>query len=819
MSTDRVIVAMAGMVHDIGKFRQRARWSDRMTHEDHGRQWVEDRLLPRVRFLNTGQKSQIAQAVGSHHMPGPYARDIRVVQIADRLASGERVERAAEDDTGDPSTELLRPVFSSVVLDGRALSSKDRASWVYNGAPLRLDTSIFPARGSGRCDYGSLWDGFDRAWGSIPDDAPSLMDPDAFSLTWMSLARIYAWCVPAAAYRHEPDISLADHLQITGALAACLWELSDDLLDRCERDPFQHDPVAVLVGGDVSGIQRFLYTITSAGAAKSLRGRSAYISFLCDAAAEYVRRELGLLPCNLLYSSGGHFYLLAPLGVESRLPEIRRHLAEVLLDFFGGDIAVVLDEIPIRGSDLRVAPEGIASPLGMRWHELADRLRIAKQTPLRDVALREPARVFGPFGIGGRETFCAVCHAEPNQPETLGARGLTRPIQAQEGEDAKCSLCLSFEELSRQIARANYLVMRHVSPRTGGPLRWHSVLAALGIELWLVDEEQVPRLTREGDWVFRLNVPLVHPVRSADKAIPVVGFRFMPAFTPRDPDGSVRELADLALASHGATYFGSLRMDVDSLGRLFSEGLAGRLSLSRLATLSRALSTFFEGYLNAICRQLDPEARRLYLLYAGGDDLLAVGSWDAVLKLAQEIRDQFRAYTCESPAITVSGGTALHQEKFPLYQAAEVSGGFLEAAKAWRREGREKNAFGMWGATVEWDDLAWARSWHDRIAQWLEGGDRVSRALLFKLGRIASLYDACKRRLRRRAAMTDHDLRRRIRAERWLWTLVYYLAKEREELQADLSQLRTELVEHNRIEQLGLLTRWVELSTRETQGR
>jgi CRISPR-associated protein Csm1 len=86
-------------------------------------------------------------------------------------------------------------------------------------------------------------------------------------------------------------------------------------------------------------------------------------------------------------------------------------------------------------------------------------------------------------------------------------------------------------------------------------------------------------------------------------------------------------------------------MDVDSLGRLFSEGLDGMASLSRLATFSRSLTVFFEGYLNELCRQVDLERgnqSRLYLLYSGGDDLFAVGSWDAVIELAERVRAEFR---------------------------------------------------------------------------------------------------------------------------------------------------------------------------------
>jgi CRISPR-associated protein Csm1 len=50
--------------------------------------------------------------------------------------------------------------------------------------------------------------------------------------------------------------------------------------------------VALLVGGDITGIQRFIYTISSKGAAKSLRGCSAYLNLLCDAIAEWLRRKL-----------------------------------------------------------------------------------------------------------------------------------------------------------------------------------------------------------------------------------------------------------------------------------------------------------------------------------------------------------------------------------------------------------------------------------------------------------------------------------------------------------------------------------------------
>ena len=806
------LVALGGLLHDIGKFRQRAYWSERRTHQDHGDRWVRDHLLPRLAFLDDREREQLEQAVLRHHEEGAYERDLRVVRLADRLASGERARRQ-EEGTGDPSSELLLPVFSSLTLDGRGLGEGERTRWAYRTAPLRLDESIFPTERAGSAAvYRPLWDAFEAAWHALPDDAPTFRDPEAFTLTWLSLLRLYAWSVPAAAYLDEPDVSLADHLQVAGALAACLWELDDDTLARLESDG--DEPVALLVGGDVSGIQRFLYTISSAGAAKSLRGRSAYLGLLCDVVAEFTRRELGVLPCNVIYSGGGHFYLLAPLGVGERLAGVRERLTGVLLDFFGGDVALVLDAVPLKASDLRVAPGEPRSPLGERWRELGAKLRSAKQTLLRQVALSSPQKVFGPFGVGGREEFCVVCHSEPDQPEGLRDRGVRRPVApAAEEAERKCSLCKSFEDLSHRVARAAYLVLRQVRPKTGGNLEWHSVLTALGLELWLDTEDELVSHYRPDDWVIRLNDPRLDPVARDGRMVPVVGFRLLPNFTPIEEDGTIREMAELAQGSDGAPYFGALRMDVDSLGRLFSEGLGGRLSLSRLATFSRSLSTFFEGYLNRICQELDPDRKHLYLLYSGGDDLLAVGSWNAVLGLAQRIRDEFGRYACNNPAVTLSGGTSMHHEKFPLYQASRLAGDLQEAAKAWHRDGRAKDAFNLWGQPLEWDELDWARDWHDRITGWLMR-DGVRRAFVFKLARIAGMHDEVHKELSRRHDLTEDEIRRRVRHERWLWTLVYYLAKESAELQPQLQCLQHELVNQDRIRCLGTLARWVELSSR-----
>ena len=810
---DALVTAIGALWHDVGKFRQRAYWGEVKKHEAHGVEWLES-LLTRVRFLTDGEKRTVLEVVGRHHEADPYERDIRLVQLADHLASGERVRRD-EEERGDPSKEPLLSIFTRISLDGAGMGEGERRRWVYSTGRFAPGDAIFPKDSSAaHVDYRGLWNEFERSWLDLGEGSPVFHDPEAFILASVSQLRIHAWCVPSAVYRDEPDISLADHLQVTAALAYCLWDLDDALLDRLGSDPFRDEEVALLVGGDVAGIQRFLYTISSDGAAKALRGRSAFVGFLCDAVAEFVRTRIGIPSCNVLYSSGGHFFMLAPLSAGDKLVEVRSELDDVLLDFFGGDLMVAVDSVPVLGSDLKISPGRGTSPLGERWARLGERLRAAKEMPWREHAVREPERVFGPFGTGGVDE-CGVCHWEGGQPGGLRRRGIFRSLTGD--EEGKCSLCASFEELADKVRAAEYLLVRRAEGSPRGQLEWHTVVRALGFELWPVDGKELGERYREGDVVLRLSAPDLRPVGVNGRTIPVTGFRFLPRATPVEPDGRIRDLDALGRASEGAQYFGTLRMDVDSLGRIFREGFGGRLSLSRMMTLSRMLTAFFEGDVDRMCRE--DQGERLYLLYSGGDDLLAVGSWDAVLGLAGTIRQTFADFTCRNPAITVSGGAGIHHVKYPVYRAARDAGDFLNRAKELRRpDGRAKDAFGIWGAVVDWDSFWWIRSWQGKIREWIKGA-QVGRGFLFKMSRIARLNADLEAELRGRGRWGEKDMERAVRRSRWLWMLVYYMGRESAEVREELERLRTELVAQNRIPHLDLVARWVELSTREVEGR
>ncbi len=114
----------------------------------------------------------------------------------------------------------------------------------------------------------------------------------------------------------------------------------------------------LLVAGDVSGIQDFLYTITSKGAAKGLRGRSLYLQLLSEAAAKFMLRELGYPPANLIYSGGGHFYLLISSADEKRLQDLKLTLERALLKMHHGDMFLALGWTKMTARDLQGTSDG-----------------------------------------------------------------------------------------------------------------------------------------------------------------------------------------------------------------------------------------------------------------------------------------------------------------------------------------------------------------------------------------------------------------------------------------------------------------------------
>ena len=782
---------LGALLHDIGKFWQRS--GIRRKHERLGAEFLDLPVI-RSKIETLVDLRDVQSIISDHHESGVYDVLVRIAQIADRLASGER-RALGQGQMQTPWEEPLKSIFAQIYDQEKGLS---KVSYPTRKLVLNRKT-IFP-RENVSPDYDSLWQEFLDEAEQLPNG-----DFEIFFESLFHLLKKYTWCVPSAAYRDHADISLFDHSKVTAAIAWCLYALRDQLepVEQfvSNRGGNGSAPVALLIGGDISGIQSFIYSISSDGAAKSLRGRSVFLNLLSDAVMEYAMRALGNPPiCNLLYSSGGHFYFLTSVDQLENVKRVRKEISECLFDAFGTEIYCGLEAVSLAAVDFQREAGNREGKLniGDRWTELMTKLGMCKRQKFGDLMPERFDDFFEPIGSGKVDDVCTVCHVEISQ-----ATRRTIPERI-EDDSVICSLCKSFEQLGDQVRRAKYLMTRDISPQQSQVMTWRHALAGFG-RLY----QFTPDLEPNWDRAYTLD-------NTEFLSVGAQGFRFVGNAAPIDQEtGHVRDFSDLAGASKGIPRWGLLRMDIDNLGKIFSEGLGKNLSLSRITTLSSMISLFFEGYVNTLCEHTDPE--RLYVIYTGGDDSFIVGSWDAALDFVQQLQIDFQHYTCENPKVTLSAALTLEARKYPLYKAADRCGEWLDLAKDQTDDvrGLEKSSITFLGQPIFWRDFEPIEQMKQVIVNLVSDGGRSS--LLQRLMSAYKLYEENKQHLSSQS-LSRNDLERLVQNDRWRWQLAYSLAREGErskpQRKEDLKHLQTMIFNKNFIEFLHIATRWSELATR-----
>ncbi len=840
---DRMKAALAGLLHDIGKFWQRAGNEARgpgyesFGPEDYGQHGAHATWSAAfVEHYVPQSLRDVGYAVLYHHKPQDHLS--KIVALADRLASGERADET------DKQPRNLLSVFCQI---GEDDPSRPEPAY-YPLRPLVLDeATIFPSEQTedDAAAYSWLWEQFER-------DAVALQtqdDAETYIESVYHLLCRYAWCVPSAFYRSTPDISLYDHSRVTAALAACLADFDetqiDELLAHIKDDTTT--PLAYLVKGDISGVQRFIYTITAKGAAKSLRGRSLYLQLLNEAIARFVLREMGLPITNLIYVGGGHFYLLVPPSEIARLDALQGVLDRLLLEHHDGALYVALGKTPLFAANFQIREKETNKPpqseadkdVSDKWREVGQAVGAAKRRRFAGVP-----DLFDPHGHGGTE--CQVCHAE------------RQDVTPDDEDVRKCALCRSLEDLGGALGRSRYLALGQIAPVEQKPGGWEALLAALGLKVALLkaallDDEFEKRLR---DWadVQRATVlglrdfpdaRLVNQVSRALRCPVAAGVRYTVNVTPHKlimGQQMVAEFGDMQEASTGLKRLGVLRMDVDNLGYLFGHGFRSRengkernlATLARVASLSSMMGLFFEGWVGRLCELVNDKHRRLitvvdeqtgkpikvetdvlYAIYSGGDDLFIVGAWDVLPGLANKIRGHLERFASGNPAVHVSGGITLHGGKYPLYLAAEDAAGALEGAK----DLPDKNALTFLGQPLCWEEWEVVNGYKNELWDLVEQRE-VGRSLLHVLQQMHAQYRNMRDALADQGGSRARNGHDQTVWGPYMWHGAYLLTRLAERSKGDSAQrvkaLRDNLSaeDFRAIETVGLAARWAEALTR-----
>jgi CRISPR-associated protein Csm1 len=644
-----------------------------------------------------------------------------LVSRADSLSSRERSE--GERAEGFQSRAPLDSVFAQVRLGRSDVSDYDGSGFKYQLGKLYEFSSFPELREPGYQHDKQTYEHYmDMFCGEFKQLFHKPFDGMVDSLT--SLLHKYLWCVPSDTTQEMRDVSLSDHLKSTCALAACMYKYHEEVGWDEELVKDDEAPRFLLVCGDISGIQKYIYGIASVGhggVAKRLRGRSFRISLLTEAVALRLLKELGLPQACKIIAAGGQFYLILPNteSAKKAVEGVRKSISSWMLEEFCGELAVSMAYAEFNGAKLA------QGEFDHVLQEVRQKIARAKQRKFEDVIV-EGEKVFDLEFQGAG--VCPVCGINPS-------RGVSEP----EGP-LPCDCCEQDSEIGTKLISAGWLVFSEQQGSNAVAMFEDPVIYASLAS----DEAELRRLKPIMSYSLK-GATLVSevPCGFAPYAGYVARWKGLEEYNEAVARNSriaeyedysdealrsgqaVKSFTALAYQSRGAKLLGVLRADVDHLGLIFTMGLKGKASLSRLATLSTMMNTFFA---HELVKMVEREFPDTYVAYAGGDDLMLVGPWDQTLKLAKRISDDFKRFAASNPDITISAGIGTFKHRVPIATTSVLTGEILEAAKDAGR-----NRLSVFGTTFTWDRYDDVERWTERLISGIESDTPISKGFLYNL--------------------------------------------------------------------------------------
>ena len=791
MEGEKWIILYSALLHDIGKFIQREYvGTEFVEHQQAAAIFIEEAPFPKCL---EGHKTLIKNIVGSHHKNEYYPQPeeklenlLKILKIADELS--EKWRQPIEEKESILSTPLLS-IFHEVKLNEAKTNSSGKL--YFNIQELKLDDTIIPKsidklRRPFTQNYKQLLQNFRQDF-SLTSKIDS---PQAHFITLYHLLLKYTFFVPSVTVKHEPVISLFEHLSTTCAIASSLYQSME-----------KGEGKILLIGGDVCRIQSFVYTITSEHAAKMLRGRSFFIHLLNKTVAHYILRKLGLEMPNIIWCGGGNFTIIAPHSEENikLLEKAIREINTFLLKKFEGELQIAIGFIAVDPQDLKNFG-AVISRLGLKLEE-------AKHRQFTELLPEAYSDVFGPKKEAANEV-CDVC----KKPTPM--------LKEMDGLYV-CEACKSFENIGSKLAKSQYILMLTYDPSNPIKIDKRKEQAQnfedLGFGYILaLDRKELKTILKElsaSSSIKLLNVISLNSTEFLEEEImrepdvpTAFSFEFIGKYIPTDEKGQALSFDSIVRGQQAADILGVLRMDVDHLGKIFFKGLGEEASISSISTMSRLLSMFFDGYLSWYIE--DKFKGKIYIVYSGGDDLFFVGRWDAICDLSIEIHKKFSEMASGNLQVTISSGIVLADPKWPVYRLAEASKDFLSQSK---NKGRNRTTMfsSEEDCTVTWQELEKLKNLKDKLHGMIQA-NVLSRGFLFHLRNIHREYE------REEEEYKDTGLT----PQRYKWLLRYAVARQisqNQKLTKELLNLECEI--QNCIKNLDIPLIWADLLTRTSRAR
>ncbi len=785
-------IALAGLLHDIGKFSQGCMEIPKQYANDNADQYqpffdnrhthihalytaafieqFADKLPRQMNEPGWGEGDSFINLAAGHHKPETAMQWI--ITQADRISSGldrDSFEKGEKIAFRDVKKTRLLPIFEQLNPDHDA-GYTDRKNFQcrYPLAPLSAG-SVFPLKQNEKSlqgdpvqEYKTLFDSFSSQLGKLQHRET---DIELWSNHFDSLFLTSTAMIPAARVGDVVhDVSLYDHSKTTAAFASALYSFHSQ--ENCLDEKSIRDNSVekfLLVTGDFYGIQDFIF---SAGGemkkfrSKILRGRSFAVSLFSELAADMLCRELDLSFLSVVFNAAGKFTLLAPntKSSEAVIREVEGKLNDWLFEISCGQASIGVAVTSCRPSEFYCGKHEKLHDRHMKsiQDKKLQKLNLEKYSG----AMEDYLESFDP-DLG----LCTLCGKRAATAEASTDRS------ALGGNTISCcSVCRDHVMIGTWVVKSEKLaVFADAAPSTSVK-ELHKPLFGR-YQLKFIKElstGQQPGLLK----LWQVSANIDGSLFSDITVRPLNGY--VPLYRKEDEEddclleserseaksldmidqitlGEPKTFSHIGLKSRvknsggkctsGTEAIGVLKADVDNLGLLMSCGLPGnRFTLSRVATLSRQLDAFFSIYLPNLLAGSD-QFKDVYTVFAGGDDLFLIGPWNRMAGLAVYLQERFAEYVCGNPAVTFSAGITVHKSHVPVDKLARAAEDALAQSKdAEKQSGNPggKNSITMFGQTVTWKEFRALLENRDAMQNWLDR-KHISSAMMYRFNHLITL--------------------------------------------------------------------------------
>jgi CRISPR-associated protein Csm1 len=463
----------------------------------------------------------------------------------------------------------------------------------------------------------------------------------------------------------------------------------------------------LLIGIDLGGPPGYLRQTATPCVDTQWKGGVFFLHLLMDALVRLLLERLELSGDQLLSQAGGSCCLLAPDTplVRRELKKIVRLVEKNFFSAFGTSLYAVVAAVPLQAE--APADQAEAPGFGAHWEKLLEACRQQKERP------------YAAFLAGHYDLFFEPTGGQvPTAAEAASRSKKSRSSRVALGETLRGAqlLLVSKKELPcwRRIT--------HLNP------------AKLGYYYYVPTAGELNTLTPQMKACIEEKTILLLNDTPPPEAFDNQHNRYESVrYAGLEADGKrFCHLADYESGRADVTRLGVLRMDVDNLKQLLSDTLFEQGdTLREYVDLSRSLAGFFSSRIDSLWKEGD--RGHAQIIYSGGDELLVVGSWQAVIALAEQIREAFRQRFGGTTSLSISAGIAVVPPDYPLLKAAELSAAQLTAAKGHRAAGQDKNSLSFMDMPLNWDEeYPQVKALKERIVELTLSGE-LSKAFIPKL--------------------------------------------------------------------------------------